>query len=190
MPASTFLRNARASRGWSQRELARRCGVAQPSLSDIESGERDTTVAKLEQILRATGHRLVALPTTRPTVAEWVPALRDITERDPGALEKCFVQIADDLTDADDPISVALASEPPASTGSSTVDAVLAALVEHLFERRDLPVPAWTEDPTRVSAEPWDLVTVEGLRALARAKTPEPFRRRNVFVPGDLFESV
>ncbi|HMQ25594.1 MAG TPA: helix-turn-helix transcriptional regulator [Acidimicrobiales bacterium] len=190
MPASSILRAARASRGWSQRELARRCGVAQPSLSDIESGDRDTTVAKLEQILHATGHRLVSLPTTRPTVAEWAPALRDLASEDPGALEKCFVQIADDLTAADDTVSVALASEPPAATGSSTVDAVLAALVEHLFERRGLPIPGWTEDPRRVSAEPWDLITVDALRALARADTPEPFRRRNVFVPSDLFESV
>lgn len=164
--------------------------MAQPSLSDIESGDRDTTVAKLEQILHATGHRLVSLPTTRPTVAEWADALGHIATRDPGALEKCFVQIADDLTAADGPVSVALASEPPPATGSSTVDAVLAALVEYLFERRGLPVPDWTDDPRRVSAEPWDLITVEGLRALARAETPEPFRRRNVFLPSDLFESV
>lgn len=164
--------------------------MAQPSLSDIESGDRDTTVAKLEQILHATGHRLVSLPTTRPTVAEWAPALRDLASEDPGALEKCFVQIADDLTAADDTVSVALASEPPAATGSSSVDAVLAALVEHLFERRGLPIPGWTEDPRRVSAEPWDLISVEALRALARADTPEPFRRRNVFVPSDLFQSV
>lgn len=190
MPASSFLHAARASRGWTQRELALRCGVAQPSLSDIETGDRDTTVAKLEQILRATGHRLVSIPTTRPTVAEWALALREAVAEDPGALEKCFVQIADDLRSADGAACVALASERPEPTGATSVDAVLAALVEHVLGQRDLPVPAWVHEGWRASEEPWDLIRTEGLRALARAATPEPFRRRNVFVPSDLFESV
>ncbi len=190
MPASSFLHAARTSRGWSQRELARRCGVAQPSLSDIETGDRDTTVAKLEQILRATGHRLVSIPTTRPTVAEWALALREAVADDPGALEKCFVQIADDLRSADDGTCLALVAERPARTHAPPVDAVLAALVEHVLGQRKLPVPDWVYEAERASDEPWDLIKVEGLRALARAATPEPFRRRNVFVPSDLFESV
>lgn len=190
MDARTALRAARSERGWSLRDLARRCGVAQPSLSDIESGERDTTVDKLEQILRPTGFRLVAVPSTRPTVAEWSMVLRDVIAHDPGGLEKCLVQISDDLWATDGPTCVATTITPPPPTGERSVDAAVAALVEHHLAQRSLPIPAWVHDDGRTSGEPWDLIQVKGLQALARAATPEPFSRRNVYLPADLFESV
>ena len=59
----------------------------------------------------------------------------------------------------------------------------------HLAQR-NLPVPAWVHDRERISDEPWDLIAVKSLQALARDATPEPFRRRNVYLPADLFESV
>ncbi len=190
MNASTALRAARADKGWSQRELARRCGVAQPSLSDIESGERDTTVGKLDQILRAAGYRLVAIPTTRPTVADWAVALASSLIHDPGAVEKSIVQVADDLASSKPSACIASCITPPPPTGSVAIDAVLAGLVEHVLASRGLPVPAWVVDDCRRSDEPWDLVDLPGLRQIARDDTPEPFRRRNVFVPADLLASV
>lgn len=189
MPASTFLRNARASRGWSQRELARRCGVAQPSLSDIESGDRDTTVAKLEQILRATGHRLVALPTTRPTVAEWALALRD-ESAGPAVVNKSLIQVSDDLRAAPSTVAVALAATAPEPTNDERVDAALAAIVEHSLSERNLPVPAWVDEPSRCSSVEWDLVDHPDLRLRARATVPRAFARRNVYIPREFFESV
>lgn len=189
MPASSILRAARASRGWSQRELARRCGVAQPSLSDIESGDRDTTVAKLEQILHATGHRLVSLPTTRPTVAEWADALREDRHR-PAVLKKSLVQVSDDLRAVPPAVAIALSSAAPASTDDERVDAALAAIVDDSLTRRDLPPPAWVDDPHRVSSVEWDLIEHPDLRQLARASVPHAFARRNVFIPREFFESV
>jgi transcriptional regulator with XRE-family HTH domain len=49
---------ARRRAGFSQRELARRSGVPQPSISKIERGVISPTVDTLERLLRATGMEL------------------------------------------------------------------------------------------------------------------------------------
>lgn len=190
MIAATLLRSARARVGWSQRELARRSGVAQPSLSDIESGGRDTTVGKLEQVLRAAGTSIVAVPSVVPSIAVWAERLRVLNISDPRGIEKALVQIADDLRSVDGATRVALCVTPPASTNVRWLDAVLAALVEHSLSRDRLPIPSWVAEPGRTAEEPWDLITIPGLQQAARAATPDEFRRRNVFVPADFLASV
>jgi transcriptional regulator with XRE-family HTH domain len=190
MTAATLLRSARARVGWSQRELARRSGIAQPSLSDIESGARDTTIGKLEAVLHSAGTSIVAVPSVVPSVATWAERLRASVASDPGGIEKALVQVADDLRSVDGATRVALCVTPPAPTGVRWLDAVLAALVEHSLNADRLPVPSWVTDPERTAAEPWDLVTIPGLQQAAREATPEEFRRRNVFVPADFLASV
>jgi transcriptional regulator with XRE-family HTH domain len=189
MNAGTALRTVRADAGWSQRELARRSGIAQPSISDIESGDRDTTVAKLGQILKAADYALIAIPSSRPTVADWAVRLASLLRQDPGAIEKSLVQIADDLAAVDGATRVALCVTPPAPTKSPAIDAVLAGLVELVLSRDGLPTPEWVFESDRSYGDGWDLVAVPGLRDAARATTPDPFRRRNVFIPADFFAS-
>lgn len=53
-----ILRNARRAAGLSQRELARRAGVAQPSVARLEAGRVVPRVDTLEALLRACGHTL------------------------------------------------------------------------------------------------------------------------------------
>lgn len=190
MNAGTALRAARADVGWSQRELARRSGIAQPSISEIESGDRDTTVTNLGRILKAAHYAVIAIPTSRPTIADWAVRLTSLLRQDPGAIEKSLVQIADDLEAVHPATRVALCVTPPAPTKNTSLDALLAGLVEHLLSRDGLPSPDWVFEPARNSENAWDLVTVPGLRDAARETTPEPFRRRNVFVPADFFASV
>jgi ribosome-binding protein aMBF1 (putative translation factor) len=48
----------RTEAGISQTELARRMGISQPFISDIERGGRTPTVATLNRIAHATDHRL------------------------------------------------------------------------------------------------------------------------------------
>lgn len=190
MDAGDLLRTARADAGWSQRELARRSGVAQPSISDIESGVRDTSVGKIGRLLHAAGYTLVAVPTVRPSVAEWALRLARLLRDDPGAVEKSLVQLADDLASVDAATRVALCAAPPPPTSNRAIDAVMAALVEHVLVTDRLPVPAWVHQPARSVDTPWDLVDLPGLRDEARRTTPEPFRRRNVFVPADFLASA
>jgi transcriptional regulator with XRE-family HTH domain len=56
--AGDVLRAARAHAGVSQRELARRSGTTQASISRIESGLEQPTLDRLARILRALGFRI------------------------------------------------------------------------------------------------------------------------------------
>jgi transcriptional regulator with XRE-family HTH domain len=56
--AGDVLRAARALAGISQRELARRSGTTQASISRIESGLEQPTLDRLARILRALGFRI------------------------------------------------------------------------------------------------------------------------------------
>jgi transcriptional regulator with XRE-family HTH domain len=59
------IRALREAKGWSQRELARRAKVRQPSLSAIETGQaKRIDVAMLERIANALGADLVDLVTS------------------------------------------------------------------------------------------------------------------------------
>jgi transcriptional regulator with XRE-family HTH domain len=62
--AARILNMARRRAGLSQRELARRCGIPQPSISRIERGVVSPTVDTLERLLRACGMELE--PVDRP----------------------------------------------------------------------------------------------------------------------------
>jgi transcriptional regulator with XRE-family HTH domain len=48
-----MLVKARAEAGLTQGELARKVGIAQPSISDIEAGKRRLDLVELTDILRA-----------------------------------------------------------------------------------------------------------------------------------------
>ncbi len=56
--AANLVRDARAKRGMSQRALARHAGVPQSTVSSVESGQRQPSVAMLERLLGAAGFRL------------------------------------------------------------------------------------------------------------------------------------
>ncbi len=60
--ASGLIRYARRSAGLSQRELALRSGVPQPSIARIESGRTAPRVDTLQRLLRACGVRLDLAP--------------------------------------------------------------------------------------------------------------------------------
>ena len=56
--ASSALRGARQSNGWSQRELGVRASVAQPGIARIESGAVVPSVDTLEHLLAVCGYGL------------------------------------------------------------------------------------------------------------------------------------
>jgi hypothetical protein len=63
--------------------------------------------------------------------------------------------------------------------------ASLGAVGEHLARRWNLPIPAWTEDPSRFLRRPYFTTTVEGLKALLIAESPIAFRRRLIFTEAE-----
>lgn len=54
----TIIERARRGSGLSQRELARRSGTSQPTLSTYERGSKSPTLAVVERIVQSTGYDL------------------------------------------------------------------------------------------------------------------------------------
>ena len=52
------LRAARAARGWSQEELAHRCGVHRTYVGAVERGEYNVTILTLKRMTKTLGVRL------------------------------------------------------------------------------------------------------------------------------------
>jgi transcriptional regulator with XRE-family HTH domain len=186
-----LLRPWRRANGISQRGLAARSGIAQPSIAALESGRHDATAGTIEDLVAAIGGRLTILPTrTRPVVeaGEDVAALVR-AGRDDAAYRE-LIQIADDLAREHGALRVALTVTPPPPTGDPRFDAFLAALVEHRLAEERLPRPAWTCDAHRVLTEPWFVVDLAAYRAKAKRTSPPSFRKHNVFVNAAELESV
>ena len=62
MGVQELLRTARRRSGLTQRELARRTGIAQPTIARIESGAADPRLGTLEVLLEVCGYVVEALP--------------------------------------------------------------------------------------------------------------------------------
>ena len=58
---TTRIETARSAAGVSQRDLARRTGISQSTLSRITRGKREATLPELLAIAEATGHTLTEL---------------------------------------------------------------------------------------------------------------------------------
>jgi hypothetical protein len=61
----------------------------------------------------------------------------------------------------------------------------LGAIGEHLARQWNLPIQAWTEDPSRFLRRPYFTTTLEGLKALLIAESPIAFRRRLIFTEAE-----
>lgn len=59
MDAAGLVRDARRRARLTQRELAARAGVTQPSVARVEAGRHNVSVATLERLLAACGEQLV-----------------------------------------------------------------------------------------------------------------------------------
>jgi transcriptional regulator with XRE-family HTH domain len=62
MSVARILRRCRLSRGFTQRELARRSGVAQPTIARIERGQISPRTDTLAALFKACHYRLEAVP--------------------------------------------------------------------------------------------------------------------------------
>lgn len=69
MTAATALRKARARAELTQRELARRAGTSQTTLSAYETGRKEPSVSTLARLLAAAGSRLAVERAEIPVVS-------------------------------------------------------------------------------------------------------------------------
>ena len=73
----------------------------------------------------------------------------------------------------------------PAHIGDVNEHALLGAVGEQLARRCSLPVPEWTNDPSRFLARPHFTTPLEGFKALMLAQSPLAFRRRLIFTEAE-----
>lgn len=188
--SAAVLLAARRSRGLSQRALAARAGEHQPTISALENGDHDPGLTHLTRLLAATGHRLVALPTTARPVYEAAADIAAALRRgDESAAYREFIQLSDDLAREPGALRAALTALEPVPV-DVRYDALLAAVVEHYLAAARLPVPAWAHEPGRVLAEPWFVDDLPALRKKTAADTPKAFARHNVFLAASELASV
>lgn len=77
-----------------------------------------------------------------------------------------------------------IADEPEHVSGPQE-HAALGAIGEHLARRWNLPIPTWTDNPSRFLRRPYFTTTLEGLKALLIAESPIAFRRRLIFTEAE-----
>lgn len=78
-----------------------------------------------------------------------------------------------------------LISEEPQRLLLAEEHALLGAIGEHLARRWNLPIPDWTDEPTRFLKRPHFTTPIEGLKALLIAESPIAFRRRLIFTEAE-----
>ncbi|MDR1848456.1 MAG: hypothetical protein LBQ75_00265 [Zoogloeaceae bacterium] len=77
-----------------------------------------------------------------------------------------------------------LVEEPPLSDNDRQ-NAYLAAVAEHLALCNHLPIPDWTQAPTRFLKRAFFPAGLESLKATLLMESPTAFRRRMIFVGAD-----
>lgn len=190
MSAAAVLTAARHSRGLSQRALASRAGDHQPTISALEKGEHSPGLEHLSRLLAATGHRLVALPTTSRPVYEAAAAITAALRRgDESGAYREFIQLSDDLARESGPLRAALTALAPTPI-DSRYDALLAAVAEHYMLNAGLAAPPWVHDQSRVLTDPWFVDDVPAVFDKTVAETPSAFARHGVFLAASELASV
>jgi transcriptional regulator with XRE-family HTH domain len=156
MSIGDLVHAARRSRGYTQRQLSGRSGVAQSTLSDLESGRRSPSTDTVDRLLLATGHQLISIPTRRHTAATATGEIASrLAEGDRELAVRHFIQLADDLAAVHHEVRFALTIAEPPRTGEKRWDAAVAGLVEHRLEEEGLPLPSWVSSDDRRLRRSW-----------------------------------
>jgi transcriptional regulator with XRE-family HTH domain len=191
MPIAELVQRSRRARGLTQRELSSRSGVAQSSLSNLESGRRSPTAETIDRLLRVTGHQLIAIPTRRTDAAG---AAEDIAARlaegDRERAVRHFIQLADDLAAVHLEVRFALTLAEPPPIGEKRWDAAVAGLVEHRLLEEGLPLPSWVGADDRRVARSWTFGDGVYDIPVERARALPAFRRHGVLIDPDTLASV
>ena len=191
MSAGILARSARAASGLSQTELAVRSGIAGSSLSLIENGKREPTVATLEALLLATRHTVVTLPTVRSDAARIASEISAaLAASDELLAFRRFLQLADNLAAERGATRVGLTLTEPFPNGSEHWDTAIAALCEYRLNADALPIPDWIHTRTGNEGNPWSPRTSDYDIPADVDRVPREFRDRGILIEAATLESV
>lgn len=132
--ASLLVRSARERAGLSARDLATRSGVSASTVTRIERGEINPTVAMLERLLDASGNELIVTtkPRRHPPTLDGLRAVRDeivaAVSRFGGTNVRVFGSVARGT--ATETSDVDLLIDVPAGTGLIGVEQIVDAVAD------------------------------------------------------------
>ena len=180
MTTAQLAREARRGGGRTQRDLAKKAGIAQPALAAIESSAHDTRAASLDRLAGAAGYRLFLLPTMRSSAASWADYIYEelrSARHSEGVAFRALIGLSDDLAAVPGPLRVALCVAAPPLCGDARFDAAIAAIVDYHLSKDLLPLPEWVRESSRVLSQPWAVSPYTDV-----AEVPELFRRHGVLL--------
>jgi transcriptional regulator with XRE-family HTH domain len=170
-----LLARSRVRAGLSCRALAVKAGVTPSTVTRIERGEMEPTVAMLDRLTAAAGSVLVV--TEVPTLAGLAARLTDAD------IDWHAVRLFTDWIGLHPwHTTVAVASRPE-PTCSVRVDVMLAAVAEKLCDDAGVRRPGWTTH-VPVLEEPWEHPGTPMMRARSRERAPRQFTDRNIWLDG------
>ncbi len=188
---NSILEAARKSQGISQVQLARKANTFQANISMTESGATDSGISTVERYLSPLGFTLIAIPTNKPSVAEFALTIgKAIKEKKEARAFRLVIQLNDNLKSVEPEICVALCAAPAPSTENARFDALVAGIVEYALNQRGLPIPRWIREDSRKLSDRWIVDPYENdARALAK-QTPKSLLRHNVLISERELQSV
>lgn len=184
-----LLKEARLAAKYSQRTLATRAGVAYKSLQLIESGQSNPSVDILQKIAEALG---LAGVSFRAYVDDYFRHFPDsifmVSRRLASGLDRDWkvplLNCVDALRRTHD---YRLIHDAPCDHLTVNLAALLASVVETLCHECDMDVPPWCAAVAPLPA-PWFVAGMQSLKATALVESPVHFRKRNIFVLGNMLE--
>jgi transcriptional regulator with XRE-family HTH domain len=187
------LRQARRSRGLTQRDVAEAIGTTQSAVARLEAGRASPRLSTLTAYASAVDLTITA--AGRDVLADGARTIADsLTRADPGEALRALVQLVDDLALL--PTLDALRTPPP-PTGDRRWDAALAATAAWLVRRRGGAPLVWAAAPSRFLDGPWfPLADVLGrpvgpaMAAHLLVAAPAEFSGRGVLLDPDTLHSV
>ncbi len=189
--STNILKAVRKSSGISQTELALATKTFQANLSSIENGNTDPGLSTIENYLAVLGYSLIAVPTTKPSVAQFALLISSaLAEKKEEKAFRLFIQLHDNLSSLEPGICVVLSIAPAPATGDLRYDALIAALVEYHLCATLLPIPNWVKSPTRKLTTRWIVDPHAISKTLLLRKTPKAFLRHNILIDASELVSI
>ena len=84
---------------------------------------------------------------------------------------------------------ISMPPAPPTTAEGERWTAFFAAAVEELCSRTSFPCPAWIHKQDYKLEHPWFYSTLLSQHDRLRSTTPEPFKKRNIFVGGNILDN-
>lgn len=165
-----------ASKHMTQRALAAHLGISQPAIAQRLRGytsDYDTRpLETMQSCSRSIKEDLISpqgnLSTRLRLIAQGITDFRSLTQPHD---QRFFLR-------------------EPESTGDLRWDALLAGVAAREARKAGLPIPRWTQTPTRFCDRPWFPTETPSLRATAFAASPADLAIRNVYLDPAELESI